>query len=218
MTKSSFDLSAPELSEEDRKILARLDPPGAGIPWPARMVLTYMLRPYVAEKSDWSREMMRFERVHKSILETVEKTPKNLWKKRALVGRVRGLEDSSRYWSMAMTLEHICIVGRQIRPVILQLMQGIVPQIKADTAAVKPFGTQTADETLQSFRSFCAIELDHYKSEYEKLLPQYESQADPKTFRHPWFGPLSARGWHWLLAQHGFIHLQQLNEISKRLS
>lgn len=48
------------------------------------------------------------------------------------------MEDSSRYWSVFMTLDHLRIVNLGVADAIRLLGQDKVPERKADTATVKP--------------------------------------------------------------------------------
>jgi len=59
-------------------------------------------------------------------------------KARILIKRLPGLEDSSRYWSVYMTLDHLRIVNLSIADVITKLANGAKPKVAASTAAVKP--------------------------------------------------------------------------------
>ncbi|HBR86274.1 MAG TPA: hypothetical protein DEA65_00320, partial [Candidatus Marinimicrobia bacterium] len=55
-----------------------------------------------------------------------------------LIDRLRGLEDSSRFWSPVMVLEHLVIVGRELKDIIISLNEEKVPNKDLDIADVKP--------------------------------------------------------------------------------
>jgi hypothetical protein len=196
----------------DSEIEAKLQRPGAGLPWPALLFVRYYVGPYVAAKADWQKETARFHETSAQITAIADKLDNGQLQKRVLVPRLRGLEDSSRYWSAAMTLEHVMIVGTSIRDIIIRLSQEQLPPGKADTARVKPQGKLPAQTVLDNYKSFTAM-----------LMPQIESAVPPEKrdakmkMAHPWFGPFSLRQWHWLLAEHNAIHLRQLREIAARL-
>lgn len=196
----------------DAEIEARLQKPGAGIPWPALMFVRYYVGPRVAAKADWRTETTRFHDTSAQMAALADKLDNGQLQKRILVPRLRGLEDSSRYWSAAMTLEHVMIVGTSIRDIIIRLSQEQLPPGRADTARVKPQGKLPAQTVLENYKQFAAV-----------LMPQIEAAVPPEkrdarmTFAHPWFGAFNLRQWHWLLAEHNAIHLRQLREIAARL-
>ena len=111
--------------------------------------------------------------------------------KRVLIPRVRGLEDSSRFWSVCMTLEHLVIVDSSIGGCIESLAKGVVPPGEASTAAVKP--NPTADAGV----------IDRFEAVARDYLSRVDGLANLRTkeaYRHPWFGPLNALNWHRMAA------------------
>ena len=119
-------------------------------------------------------------------------------------GVLRGLEDSSRNWSVWMTLDHLRITNDAFARFITDLTQGRIPEGKASTAAVKPSPTVTA-----------AIEAEYEKS-CDAVLATVAAAPDLKTrfrFAHPWFGPMDAAGWHALAGTHMGIHRAQIADI-----
>ena len=124
--------------------------------------------------------------------------------KRVLIARLRGLEDSSRHWSVWMTLDHLRITNEAFARIIRDLTQGIMPGGKASTAAVKPSSSVTT-----------AIEAA-YESSCDELLATVDTAANLKTrlrYAHPWFGPLNASGWQALAGMHMGIHRAQIESI-----
>lgn len=199
--------TAPKASSPTPK----LDAPGAGIPLPARLFLRFWLNPFVAGKEDPAVSRKRFDRLHEKLREIYLSIPEARRTERVLVRPIRGLEDSSRFWSAAMVLEHMEIVGRGIGEVIVSLSNEIVPDLKPDTAAVKPLGSRSGEEALLAFEKF-----------QKNLMPSVESRVknlDAKArLPHPWFGPFTARKWYWLLGIHAGIHLDQMKQIRDGLS
>lgn len=119
-----------------------------------------------------------------------------------LIPRLRGLEDSSRNWSVWMTLDHLRIVNTQIAGVMQALLAERVPPGKASTAAVKPSPDATA-AVLPTYQASCdAVE--------RAVAPALRTRS---RFAHPWFGPLDAAGWHALAAMHMGIHKAQVRAI-----
>ncbi|MBS1960961.1 MAG: DinB family protein [Bdellovibrionales bacterium] len=188
----------------------KLAPPGAGIPWIAKLVLRWYVNPRVAGREPLEQIRARFERKHQRASEEFLAVPEGLREKKVLVPPQRGLEDSSRYWSAAMVLEHLEIVGSQIVRGIEKLANDVDPGIKADTAKVKPRGERTAAEIFASFEKWRAGVLPY-------LDAHVKSYDSPRTLAHPWFGDLTAKKWFWLLGTHADIHLTQLRAIRKGL-
>ena len=121
-----------------------------------------------------------------------------------LIRRLPGLEDSSRDWSVWMTLDHLRIVHLEMSRVIEALAKGENLSGQASTAAVKPSPGVTGS-ILQTYEDSC----DH-------LLKTVESVADLKTkstYAHPWFGPLNAENWFALAGTHLGIHRAQIGKI-----
>lgn len=183
----------------------KLAPPGAGLPKPELTIANALFRFRLLTGGRESFEA-RFRRERESIANLVGKCDAEMASKRVLIERVRGLEDSSRYWSVWMTLDHLRIVNGQIAKVIGALAQGVVPPGKASTAKVKP-SAAVSGEVVASYEAAC-----------DELLKTVAAVADLKTkvrFRHPWFGPLDAFGWHALAGHHMGIHRAQIERIQE---
>lgn len=193
-------------AKTDAEILSSLDKPGAGIPFYQALYLRLYVKPFISARSDWDADTRAFNLINEKLLNAVGKLDEVQLSKRVLVPRQRGLEDSSRYWSAAMALEHLLIVGTGVKNIIINLSKGIVPDGKADTATVKPSGTPTAKEVLEQYRAFAASA----PAEIDNAVKDRKSAA---KFAHPWFGPFTAHQWHWLLAVHTGLHLKQVRAI-----
>lgn len=189
-----------------------LDAPGAGMP----LVQAWMMRTFVLPRLKSDAQALQFcidlfVRNGKGILKTLEHTTSDQRTQRRLVPRITGLEDSSRYWSINETLEHLMIVGTEIRRGIGELQSGRLPQIKPDTAAVKPKGSAMQDR-LEEFKKFLA------DSQHDMSVISAQGLANSEAkLAHPWFGPMSAHQWFWLLGVHQGIHRRQIREISDLL-
>lgn len=192
-------------STEDM-IEASLDKPGAGVGLLQGLVMKFYIGPFIAAKSDWDADSQAFFNSSKKILSLVEGLDEAQLSQKVLVPPQRGLEDSSRYWSAAMVLEHLMIVGMGMRDIIIRLSQNKVPPGKADTARVKPLGKTPPAAVFASYKNFV-----------ETVLDQIDAGVEDKTgkavYLHPWFGKFTAHQWHWLLAAHNDIHLKQLHGI-----
>lgn len=177
--------------------------PGAGLPAPELWIARGLFR---LKRLFGSREAFtaRFEQeraVIREMLATCDVTRRG---EPVLIPRLRGLEDSSRHWSVWMTLEHLRITNTIFAMVIQSLAHGRVPTKKASTADVKPRADLTADVEAA------------YEASCDELLSTVAAISDLKTaakYAHPWFGPLDAAGWHALTATHMGIHRAQIAKI-----
>lgn len=189
----------------------QLDPPGAGVPWPQGLVLKYFVAPFIAGRTDWSVSEERFHKLTHKILKEIDGLTDAQQSTKVLVPPQAGLEDSSRYWSIAMVLEHLVIVGTAIIYAINELDSGRIPQGKADTAAVKPIGALSASQSAEEFKKFS-------QTDYKNLVLGIKNKNSTLRFRHPWFGMITAKQWFWVLAIHHGLHLKQIREIKKGLN
>lgn len=125
-----------------------------------------------------------------------------------LIPRVVGIEDSSRRWSVAMVLEHLCLTNTDMHKAIASLSAGIVPRGEIDVALYKPdpeIGIDVRERLLS------------INAEYSRLIQTLLESAGrlrrKPRYRHPSFGDLSAHQWHVLAALHQRIHRRQAQKI-----
>jgi len=180
-----------------------LAPPGAGLPAVELMVarLLFGLRRRTGNRASFTA---KFQAERERIRELLRGLSAELGGRRVLVRRPRGLEDSSRHWSVWMTLDHLRIIHESVIRVIEALTNGRVLKGRASTAAVKP--SPAAD----------ASALAAYEASCDALLAAAAAAPDLNTavrFAHPWFGPLNAAGWYALAGGHLSIHRVQLERI-----
>ena len=186
----------------------KLAPPGAGLPFLIALFARYITGPLIAANSDWDKNANDFEQINRKILRELEGLEPGLLEQKVLVPPQAGLEDSSRYWSISMTLEHLCIVNEAMKGVILALANGIIPEGKASTAAVKPAGQIPSAKVVQDFSA--------QVGGLNYILNEGAKDKDSKLrFLHPWFGPMTAKQWQWLLHAHAGIHLKQIRAIKR---
>lgn len=195
---------------KNENTIPKLAPPGAGVPWPQRMVMKFFIAPFVAGRTDWKLSQTRFDKITAKILREVDNLSEEELTKKVLVPPQTGLEDSSRFWSIAMTLEHLVIVGRQMNYAITELVSGRIPEGKADTAAVKPLGKLSGKQSVDDFRNFTSVD---YKN-LVKYIGSHDHNSNLK-FLHPWFGKITAKQWFWVLSIHHGLHLKQIRKIKK---
>jgi uncharacterized damage-inducible protein DinB len=186
-----------------------LEPPGAGLPPVQAFFSRYFIFPLFSSTHPWKKSIEVFrEEGFRLLDESVHLTP-DQFTRRVVIPRLMGLEDSSRFWSVAMTLDHLTIVGRLVKEAIVLLGKGSVPPEPADTATVKP----DPDAGLATIDHFRELIDDFTWAMQEKV----EDRQSPTTYEHPWFGPLTARQWCALAAMHQMLHRRQIEAIIKRL-
>ncbi|MBC7996456.1 MAG: DinB family protein [Leptolyngbya sp.] len=188
----------------------KLAKPGAGLPFAEWAVAKYIMLPRLLKNTDKDKALDSFAQESKQILTIVGQLSSENLSKRRLIPRLRGLEDSSRYWSVAMTLQHLVIVGDSMRQVILQLSSGIKPPKPVRTADVKPDSSLDIENILKDF--------EQMSEQFLKETAAADIEAFPQLMHaHPWFGPLNARQWLIFAAPHQKIHHKQIEVIIDRL-
>jgi hypothetical protein len=185
----------------------KLAPPGAGLPAIELFIgrILFGLRRWTATRDSVNAH---FQKEHEAIRALVKGCDAESAARRVLIDRARGLEDSSRNWSVWMTLDHLRIVNREITRIIQDLTQGRIPEGAASTATVKPSPDVTSSVVAD------------YEQSCDALMAAVAAAPDLNTtlrFPHPWFGPLNAAGWHTLASGHMGIHHEQLARIIKAL-
>jgi uncharacterized damage-inducible protein DinB len=174
--------------------------------------MRHYLNPFVASKTPWEVSSRRFKKTTDRIENMIEDLSPEDLERRVLIAPMTGLEDSSRYWSIKMVLEHLVIVGRKTAFVLKELDAGRYPEGSADTAKVKPTGDSSLEETLARFRKFTRVE-------YPALLDSLRNRdRSHLKYRHPWFGSMNMRGWYWLLSTHQRIHMKQIEAIQREMN
>ena len=181
----------------------QLAPPGAGLPKHELFIgrLLFAFKRRTGSRDSFNAE---FNRERACVRQLVQSWDQGLLAQRVLIARAIGMEDSSRNWSVLMTLDHLRIVHESMNRVIGDLANGKMPAGTASTATVKPSPQVTADVIAE------------YEKSCDVLLATVAAATSLKTqlrFAHPWFGPLDAHGWHALAAGHLGIHRVQLERI-----
>jgi hypothetical protein len=185
----------------------QLAPPGAGLPKLelsiARLIFDFSQSLSTPTKT--ARLIRQEQAASLTLLESVSPVQAS---ERILIKRLRGLEDSSRYWSMFMTLDHLRIVNTQVASVIGQLRAGTRPARPVSTADVKP-SLDVNSSVIAAFNASCTA--------LEQAVQDDDDLRTTTRFAHPWFGPLDARGWHFMAGFHLRLHRRQLERIRTAL-
>ncbi len=183
----------------------KLEAPGKGLPLIEGLIARFLFGGILSKRDSAETNLRRFEKLNQKILKTVETLSLEQLHKKVLVPRLRGIEDSSRYWSIAETLEHIEIVGEKITPLIEMLVRKEVPNIVVNIADYKPQGKYNGQDPRPAFQKFSQETLTKLQS-----LPIAHEKP---YFNHPWLGDFSALQWLWILGGHSGIHYNQIKHI-----
>jgi hypothetical protein len=180
-----------------------LAPPGAGLPkieiaigWGL-----FALRCWRGNRESFTAD---FNVKRAEISKLVEGVKPHDASRRVLIARPIGMEDSSRNWSLWMTLDHLRIVNLGISGIIGSLGEGIVPPDVASTAAVKP-SPDAGEAVVREYENSCD-EVLHAAAGVENLRTS-------ARHAHPWFGSMDAHAWYALAGSHLGIHKVQLERI-----
>ena len=125
--------------------------PGPGLPWLELMVARYFVFPRACRRLDWTAASQLFQDEGARILTIWDNLTTEQLKERVLIRRFAGIEDSSRNWSIAMTVDHLNIVGCHTLLTIDSLRRGVVPEAAARMEDVKPPGEVTPSEIHSNF-------------------------------------------------------------------
>lgn len=188
--------------------MPKLDVPGAGLPWPELLAARGIFHWGRSRATKESAQAL-FKAEQQAITQLSRGCGGEKGRRRVLIKRLRGMEDSSRHWSVYMTLDHLRIVNFACLEGIRSLSRGQVPARAASTAAVKP-SPEAGEEILGQFEEGC-----------ELFLKTVEGIAYLKTsvrYAHPWFGPLDAAGWHFMAGFHMRLHRRQIEAIVAGMS
>lgn len=181
----------------------RLAPPGAGLPLP-ELLIARLLFAWKRRSRDRAKFDCLFYEERDAILALVRQLSDEDASRRVLIDRLRGLEDSSRNWSVWMTLDHLRITNTAFAGVMTSLSKGVVPNRVASTAAVKP-DPSVDGSVVAAFEQSC-----------EAVLAVTKGHTASRTnarYAHPWFGPLDETSWHALAAYHMKLHRRQIERI-----
>ncbi|MGB7792191.1 MAG: DinB family protein [Terrimicrobiaceae bacterium] len=196
------------MNAEIREGIPVLAPPGAGLP---RLELIIMRLAFGWLRRRQTREQAAelFRRERDVILRLASRCDPESASRPVLIDRLRGMEDSSRFWSVFMVIDHLRIVNRGISEVIRLLGRGQTPARQLRIADVKP--RPLADQKVTGeFEQACA--------RFERHAAKLSDLRTALRYAHPWFGPLDASGWHFLAGFHMQLHRRQIELILRHLS
>ena len=179
--------------------------PGAGLPRLQAFALRRVIFPAYCLTTSWDKALELFLHEGEKVAVAAQSLSPEALQTRVLIHAPMGIEDSSRYWSVAMVLEHLIEVGSRIATGVVELTHGLMVSVKADIAEVKPKGRNDVD-IVSAYRVF----LGDYQ---DKLVNQTGNRNAQNTAPHPWFGDLTPQRWVCLGAIHQQIHRRQMDRI-----
>jgi hypothetical protein len=193
------------MKQDEDDIQKSLASPGAGLPVVQAFLLRHLIFPTYCLTTSWDKALTAFLAEGQRTLALAEQLSDDQSQRRVLVKAPMGIEDSSRYWSATMVLEHLIEVGARIAVGVVELTHGSAVTVKADIADVKPKGSK-GREIVEDFRQF----LD----DYTRMVTEDAGDRKSKSRHpHPWFGNLNAHQWVCLGAVHQSIHRKQMERI-----
>ena len=183
--------------------ITQLAAPGAGLPKIERFVANLMIR-WKAVRTSRQQAAATIDEQRAAILRLLEGLDPAALAQPVLIKRLPGLEDSSRYWSLLMVVDHLRIVNRDIAEVIAGLGTGHLPEREASIAAVKP-SPQVTQAVIAEFDQGCR--------DFASAVAAVTDLKTALKFPHPWFGPMDAAAWHFMTGFHMQLHHQQMKLI-----
>jgi hypothetical protein len=186
-----------------------LQPPGAGFPADQKRFFKLIILPFYRLCFSWERAQRFWLHLNREIVALCQTVTPEALLRPVLIDPLPGLEDSSRQWSLAMTLEHLMITAEYMASLMIQLGRGQSPNLNLSTAAVKPKGVLGTDAVAQFTASMAKVE--------DMVSREIENRRSPAREAHPWFGPLTVRDWNLFLTIHHKLHLAQIRAIIQSL-
>lgn len=181
--------------------------PGAHIPVHERLAADWGVRVYASLASP-TTILDHFRAEAHRALDLARGLPEAEGVRPVRIRRFPGIEDSSRHWSVYMTLDHLVMVNTAITALIHAICSDRHHGIEIRLEDVEPHHNAGPDRVAA----------------LESLVERYAHQIDclgvlrsRSRHAHPWFGPLTARQWHALAAVHNRMHRMQIERIVRRL-
>lgn len=179
----------------------------AGLPWYERRAADLALRVYASFASpaailrSFRSDALQARTLAQGISETQGRA-------RIPIPRFPGIEDSSRVWSVYMTLDHLVMVNTAIMALIHAICVDHNHGAEIRIEDIMPHADAGPDR-IQALE----VAVERYTDVVERLGPLRSRERHP----HPWFGDLTARQWHALAAIHNRTHRAQIEKILRRL-
>lgn len=188
----------------------KLEAPGKGLPPVESFIARYILFPITTSRLTRPKAINMLEEFGQRGLSLAKSLTSEQLNQRQLIKRFPGIEDSSRYWSVLMTLHHLWITGDAMAGMTERLVKGEPVKEVVRIEAVKPSPQETVEVVFSRYETF----LSGYRERMNRL-----SDLDFTAHRHehPWFGFITAHQWLCLNTLHHRIHLKQIQNIIKEI-
>jgi hypothetical protein len=196
-------------TEDSRVLIESLGKAGGGLSQGKAFFLRYIGFPLLNSVVSWERALGIFEKEGEKILSLARSVDKDKLFERVLVPKLFGLEDNSRYYSVAMVMEHLLIVGNALQKRIPLLSQGKKLEKEVKIEEYKPY-TEIEDTIIDQYEIF----LYGFK---KKIGENIDDVYLENRHEHPWFGELKAKEWAVMGAIHQIVHRRQIEVIIKGL-
>ena len=174
----------------------------------------YFLRhigfPFVNAVISWDRALSIFESEGKKMILLAQSVPNEKLNERVLVLPLFGLEDNSRYYSVAMVLKHVLTVGHALQNRVPLLSQGKKLDKEVKIEDYKPY-EEIGVDIIEKYEVFLNTFRNTMELEVEDIYLDNRHE-------HPWFGNLKAKEWAVMGAIHQIVHRRQMEAIIKGLS
>ena len=192
----------------ESRLVKELEPPGAGLPKDElESVQINFHQGFHNNPLSYYSNLFASETTHMLQLTDEVNEPQRITQ--VLIIPIRGLEDSSRYWSIYMTLEHLHICNVIFSDIIEKLLRN-----KEETmTTVLPENLKPSKQSnINSLVAFNAS-----AKAFQHITFQATNLYTEGTHPHPWLGPLSAAGWLAMSAMHMTNHRIQIEQIKENL-
>src|SRR6185312_15556381 len=131
-----------------------LEPPGAGLPFLDSLYVRYYVGPFQSRRADKEKNLRLFALVGARILKESSAVPQPQLDHRVLVPRMKGIEDSSRFWSVNETLEHIMMTGECMARLSADLSAGKTSDQVVRIEDFKPKGKYHGADARPDLKKF----------------------------------------------------------------
>jgi hypothetical protein len=185
----------------------KLQPPGAGLPTSELAYLRIVFR-FACIVTSQNAAMRRFKLERDRIVSLARSVAATQGTVRVLINRIAGIEDSSRYWSVFMVLDHLRIVDEGITRIVEELTNDRPFAREVRIQDVKPSidaGPNVVDRFIKSVAA------------YEATVNRLGRLGRRVRHPRPWFGPMTAHDWHCLAGIHHGLHRRQIERIKQAL-
>ena len=190
---------------DSEKLIEGLGKAGGGLSRSRAFVLKHIAFPLLNPLISWERALTIFEAEGEKIVHLASQLPQEKLFERVLVPKLFGLEDNSRYYSVAMVLRHLLTVGLALQTRIPVLSEGKSLQKEVKIEEYKPY--MDIDEDIAGiYKDF----LLHFRTNIENDLGNIYLN---NRHEHPWIGELRAKDWAVMGAIHQIVHRRQLEAI-----